>query len=317
MNHSKSKRSILIFALAIALAAQCAYGQKKRLCFGGVLVAPALAKRAADVGSKQILDELSHALHAGIEDKIHGSQKFTVVARGSGLRVLLENQDWENSGNVNLGTAAKQLQMSGSDRLAMVVITDFQAVAAKLKFRTVNVAGKSHQIRINASLIIYDSTTGERVENANFADVESVIERDGILSAKSVTTKLSDRIGTSMVNRIIDVIYPARIVGILGSQVTINRGDAGGVSVGDRFTVYALGKELIDPDTGVSLGANEVPIGTVIITRVDAKKCYGRKEEDNGMEVGNILRKLQAKKEGADPEKAKAPKNSLLESLDF
>jgi hypothetical protein len=313
----KLRNGILFFILTFAINEQTLYAQKKRLCFGGVQVNPAVVKKAGGFGSMQYLEELSQALHTVIENKIQGSQKFTVIPRGAGLQVLLENQDWENSGNVDFATAANQLQMSGSDYVAIVTISDFQSVASVLKFRTINASGKSYQMRISASLIVYNSTTGERQANASFSDVERSVEQAGVLKNKSVTTKLADRVGSSVVMRIVDEIYPAKILRILGNQVTINRGDSAGVFIGDRYTVFALGEALIDPDTGESLGSDEYPIGELVVTRVTTKLSYGDKVDDQGIEVGNVLRKIQPKKSASGSKKFEKPRKSLIESLDF
>ena len=308
---------ILFFMLISLSGVQDLQAQKKRLCFGGVQVNPAVQKKAIGLGLGQNLEELSQALGAVVENEIQGSQKFTVIPRGSGLRVLLENQDWENSGNVDLASAAKQLQMSGSDYLAVVTISDFQSATSSLNFKTVNVKGKRHQLRVSALMSLYDSTTGERKVNAKFEDVETSVEHAGILNNQSVTTKLANRIGSSVVLSIVDEIYPAKVLRILGNQVTFNRGDAAGVAVGDRYIAFSLGEALIDPDTGESLGSNEVPIGQLVVTRVTSKLSYGDKEDDRGIEVGNILRKVQAKKVGASPQETKKVKKSLIDSLDF
>jgi hypothetical protein len=76
-------------------------------------------------------------------------------------------------------------------------------------------------------------------------------------------------------------------------QVTVNRGDGGGVAVGDTFNVFALGAELIDPDTKESLGREEVKVGTVKISQVNPKTSTADILNDNGIDAGAVLRKAQ------------------------
>jgi len=76
-------------------------------------------------------------------------------------------------------------------------------------------------------------------------------------------------------------------------EVTINRGEGGGVAVGETFNAYALGEELIDPDTKESLGREEVKVGKVKITQVNPKTSIGEILDDTGIDKGAVLRKPQ------------------------
>jgi len=51
------------------------------------------------------------------------------------------------------------------------------------------------------------------------------------------------------------------------------------LSVGERWQAVALGEELRDPQTGNSLGRNEVPCCTIRIDRVSNQTSYGTLEE--------------------------------------
>jgi len=54
-------------------------------------------------------------------------------------------------------------------------------------------------------------------------------------------------------------------------QVAINRGSENGIKLGQRFLVYELGKEVIDPDTGSSLGRLEIVRGTGKVSHLQEK----------------------------------------------
>jgi curli biogenesis system outer membrane secretion channel CsgG len=53
-----------------------------------------------------------------------------------------------------------------------------------------------------------------------------------------------------------------------GGTLYVNVGSEGGVKEGDEFTVYRVGEQIKDPDTGEVLGANETKVGRVRITSV-------------------------------------------------
>ncbi len=65
---------------------------------------------------------------------------------------------------------------------------------------------------------------------------------------------MSEDLKTSAEIKVAALIDPLTIV--------INRGASDGISIGDRFLVYALGNEILDPDSGKSLGLLEVVKGT-------------------------------------------------------
>lgn len=66
-----------------------------------------------------------------------------------------------------------------------------------------------------------------------------------------------------------------KIVEIIDStKIVINAGSNEGIRENQRFLVYSLdGKEIIDPDTGKSLGNLEVVKGTGIASFIQEKMC--------------------------------------------
>lgn len=51
-------------------------------------------------------------------------------------------------------------------------------------------------------------------------------------------------------------------------QVVINLGKEDGLKIGDRYLIYVESEEIIDPDTGLSLGFLEVSRGTTCVSHV-------------------------------------------------
>jgi hypothetical protein len=90
--------------------------------------------------------------------------------------------------------------------------------------------------------------------------------------------------------RVTDVLFPAKVVAKTDSQITLNRGDGTGIAVGQVWNVYAVGKELIDPDTGESLGHEEVLIGKATITDVTPRLATAELTEDRGVAVLDTAR---------------------------
>jgi hypothetical protein len=67
--------------------------------------------------------------------------------------------------------------------------------------------------------------------------------------------------------------FPARVVEVIDPfKVVVNRGSSS-VKKGQRLLIYAVGKELFDPDTNESLGRLEVVRGTGVVTHVQERLC--------------------------------------------
>jgi hypothetical protein len=92
----------------------------------------------------------------------------------------------------------------------------------------------------------------------------------------------------------VNVVYPARVIGVTGPQVTIARGEGSGIAVGQLWEIFALGEKLVDPDTGAELGAEEVSVGKIRVTRVAPKFSTGKIEGENlGIAKLNIARPVK------------------------
>ncbi|HEX7614476.1 MAG TPA: FlgT C-terminal domain-containing protein, partial [Thermoanaerobaculia bacterium] len=81
------------------------------------------------------------------------------------------------------------------------------------------------------------------------------------VSAKKLDT--SGMGGTSDASGVVGKIAKAD-----GGTLYINAGSEAGVKEGDEFSVYRVGEQIKDPDTGEVLGANEIKVGRVRITNV-------------------------------------------------
>jgi hypothetical protein len=71
-------------------------------------------------------------------------------------------------------------------------------------------------------------------------------------------------------------VRPARVVHIIDDhyrpfRVTIDRGAANGVALGDKFVVFGLGPEISDPDTGENLGRVEIVRGQGVVTNLQER----------------------------------------------
>ena len=76
-------------------------------------------------------------------------------------------------------------------------------------------------------------------------------------------------------------------------NVIINKGSDVGVKIGDVLNIYRQGEELIDPDTGISLGSELEKIGAIKITSdmVEGKASKGEVVSGSNFKTGDIVKK--------------------------
>jgi hypothetical protein len=66
--------------------------------------------------------------------------------------------------------------------------------------------------------------------------------------------------------------FPARVVSVYNEfRIVINRGREHGIEEEQRFLLYELGDEIVDPSTNESLGRLEVPKGTGTVLHLQDK----------------------------------------------
>ena len=130
------------------------------------------------------------------------------------------------------------------------------------------------------------STAGGNIEDQI---VESAVRK----AAKMVTQEL------------MALVFPAKIIGVDATTVMINVTQEQ-TEIGTRYEVYDVGEQLVDPDTGESLGAQESRVGEIEVIRAKPKyaeaKPLGSLKIDT-LEKGMIVRpvdKVVKAKEAAE-----------------
>lgn len=229
-------------------------------------------------------------------DRVHNTRKFSVVSR-SDLETLLKDQELQAVlSDPSDANVARAFAVAGCKYALITTVDDFQDVEEVLRGEGGIVIARKRVVRLSAVAKIYDTTTGVLLESANFqlseldAQREAFgVEKDGDRTDAMLTAmarQMAQRVG----DRVLDVIYPAKIIALTGKTATLNRGDGTGIASGQLWDVFALGEALIDPDTGENLGTEEVLIGTVRITAVTPKFSRAQVVEDFGVEKHQVLR---------------------------
>lgn len=261
---------------------------------------PALAASLAP-DKKLEMNRIIESLDSQLTASINATRKFDIVSRGDAGEITKEQQ-FGASGNVDPNTAAQIGKDLGAKYIFTATVDDYQDYVEKATFEGTGDTATKRVFRLSIVGKIYDSTTGKLLASANFQtgnDEFKQIQQERNYSVKDgeLSDEMMVAVSRSMAEKIAihvaDVLFPIRVLIKDDSGVTINRGDGGGVAVGDTFNVFALGKALIDPDTGEKLGNEEVKVGQVKITEVDPTFSKAQVLEDTGIDTGAILRKPQ------------------------
>jgi curli biogenesis system outer membrane secretion channel CsgG len=274
--------------------------EKATLAVSSIKPTPSLAA-SIKPDKKPSLDRIVESLDSQLIDRINATRKFDVVGR-SDLSDIIKEQDLGASGNVDAKTAAKAGKLTGAKYLLVTTVDDFQDYVEKATFEGTGRSATKRVFRLSVVGKIYDSSTGKLLESANFQTGNDAFKqiqeernysvKDGELSDEMMVA-VSRNLAEKIANHVADVIFPAKVLLKRDKEITINRGEGGGLVVGDTFNVFALGEELIDPDTKESLGREEAKVGKVKITQVNPKTSTAQILEDTGIDKGAILRKPQ------------------------
>lgn len=220
--------------------------------------------------------EVAQAVRGRLSDIITQTKRFIVLDREFGKEIQSEI-DHINGGNVRLQDAARLGQQLATDLILIPTIERFEYPRHVQKLRMSDRELVSYSGGGRITLRLVNASTGQVVLSDSFehklasadpSTMPSVV--DGKNMAAGMLDSLSSRIGTAIVTE----IFPVTVVSLSGDQAVLSQGGES-LQLGQRWQAMALGEELKDPQTGRSLGRNEMPLGVVHIDRVSSKTSYG------------------------------------------
>ncbi len=316
MQHPLPRRPLaaalaLMVAVALLLVASPAFAQEAgnpdeaaarkgplRTAIAPVLATPALLEAMQRKSTGNAIERVTQAMDTQLIDRLHNTQKFEIIAR-SALADLLREQDLSGSGILDTqeSTGTQPFRIKNLDYLTTTRVDHFEDYAETVQFEGGIRGATRRVIQLNVVVMIYDTTTGRLKASANIP-----IELDERKAMNNFETRsrgdLTDALLLAAAQlaadraafRILDILYPAKIIGLTGDNVTINRSDTTGIAVGQVWNVYHLGEDMIDPDTAVNYGPEETQVGQVEITEVTPRFAKARITQNNGVAKLHVLR---------------------------
>ncbi len=253
-----------------------------------------------------------NGIEAIVTDVMNQTGRFRLIERQA-LGAVLQEQDLATSGRVAKPSGARTGNVLGAQHLVQVVVTDYEAntsgnsggggIGALVGNRVPVLGGlgvKNSKGRVGLNFRLIDAETSEVLYTKQ---IESVIKESGLtvggvgfgssVAAGGFFSNYSKTpIGQAVIAGINKGVYelvkqigaaPATgsVIKSEGGQVWVNIGNSS-VSNGDVLRVMSKGEELIDPDTGISLGSQDTEVGTVRVSNAQEKFSIANTVSMNG-----------------------------------
>ncbi len=235
------------------------------------------------------------------------SGKYVVIERTEIAKVI-EEQKLGQAGLVTEQSAVQMGQLLGVELAIMGAVTEFGFTTGGTGTRIggINVGVKSQSATVAVDVRFVNTTTGEilaadhvrkeessgglRISTPEFG-FNNRTDFDNSLVGKATRGAIDDIIAL-IEQQMEQLPWEGKVILVRDNSIYIKPGSDAGVQVGDTFVIYSKGEELIDPDTGISLGSVETKVGTVAITSIvsGGKAAIATIRMGSGFKVGDLVR---------------------------
>ena len=234
--------------------------------------------------------------------------KFTVLERQD-LESIMAEQDLGASGRTGKGSAAAIGKLGKAQILISGAITEFTekkaGEGAGIGYKGFRIGGSHEKAHVGLNVRIYDTTSGEVLDSirvvgeANAGGLKvgySHSDFGGDLGGfrktplGQATQKAIDEAVARIASRLKSIPWQGKIIKATPSKVYINAGSKAGVKTGAEFDVYRPGEALVDPDTGMNLGAESEKIGKIKVTAAKEKFSIARITDGSDFKRGDLVK---------------------------
>jgi len=233
------------------------------------------------------------------------SGEFSVMEREQ-LDHVLSEQNLGQSGKVTAQTAPQLGKLLGVAAIVYGSVSEFGYSESSTGGGIAGFGGgiSKTTARVAIDVRMIDTTTGEiilaetadadrtqmglklRTEDFNFG-------HDGKFDQTLVgqaTREAIDGLVESITETLEAVPWTGRIVKADGAKIYLNAGHTTGITAGMEFNVYRMGEALVDPVTGLELGAEEEKIGVIMASDIKEKYSICSVVSGSGFDAGDMVR---------------------------
>lgn len=230
------------------------------------------------------------------------TRKFAVLDREFADQIAAEKHpgdlDRSEAGRTDkLGTEAT------ADYLVSGAVKRFGDASLEQELRLSGRKVTRYKFDMSVAIQVIDVASRRVVFADSFDETAAGIVQAGTPTFDGWADDAVSRVAERACNSVLELVYPLKVVAISeNGDVILNEG-SGRVSEGDIFEVFALGKALTDPDTGVEIGREETLQAKINVVRVLPKTSYARIEPQSGVQVtpGSVCRRGKKQEPAATP----------------
>lgn len=187
----------------------------------------------------------------------------------SGKFILLEREDLD----LLVKETGENMQKIGADYIILGSITEYgrkteghQKVFSSTKTQTVEAGVSIRLVETATGLIIYSDEAKGFAETTTkqTLGVGGTAGFDATLSDKAITAALNQLV-ENIINKCMDKPWQSYILAIDEDSYIISGGTSQGIAPNDVFNVYAKGKSVLNPQTGMKIELPGKKVGTVTV----------------------------------------------------
>lgn len=220
-----------------------------------------------------------------IISRLTQTKRFQLIDRQEVDQLLDEQMAQALAENREMPAAMGTLK--GADYLVYGSLASFSVEEKTVRLPGTSKTFKSKVGFVEGNMRVIDARSGDILESRKVSVSEKL---DKNLKGKRLAALLADAYAEQVVLNLMSAIYPIKVAAMANRTVYINRGDDGGLYVGEILQAYRPGQAVIDPDTGVQLGVTETLLGEVQVSEVDDARAKGKSTAS--LQVGDLLKRL-------------------------
>jgi hypothetical protein len=232
-----------------------------------------------------------------LEEALRATRRFSLFERDENVL-----KEWKLEGDIAEALAREYSTEFGKlNNVELIVQPMIVGFDISSKFAPVDGLDGMYRRTDSGMLIVtskvLSTTTGEikyqiTVEDG-FSRGPTVVEGKGSVGVdKNDWIEIASSSGVKSATSIVNARFPIQVMLFKSNLLFLNRGEGGGLAVGDELQLFSAGEALIDPVTKENLGDAEIPIGTVRVIQVNPKSSTATPVGDLLLEpkAGDIVR---------------------------
>jgi hypothetical protein len=240
-----------------------------------------------------------------LEETLRATRRFAIFERATEIlqNSVLREQDFAEGGEA-LRNFAERGKLANVQFIALPIITQMNISVRKIQSE--EIPGQ-YQYRskgfLNVRVKILDTTSAEiafqttrdvAISPDNDAGTRQTGPHDEYLVFDAAWHSLAHDAATQLTNSVVGSLSPIQVLQAQAADIFVNRGEGGGIVVGEIYQIFSVGDALIDPVTHEKLGYAEKLLGEVEIVRVNPRFSVARARKPLVGEVkpGDVLRPL-------------------------